>query len=71
MAVKTSNDLPSNTKTIAIGLLNARLAVSIDRALLTSGVSGPLPGHRTGLGERAGQAGAAAGRIASVIPRGA
>jgi len=32
---KTQNDLKSNTKTVAINLLNARLADSIDLALLT------------------------------------
>jgi starvation-inducible DNA-binding protein len=32
---QTRNDLPSNTKTAAIGLLNARLADTIDLALLT------------------------------------
>jgi starvation-inducible DNA-binding protein len=32
---KTQNDLPSNTKAAAIALLNARLADSIDLALLT------------------------------------
>ncbi len=32
---ETRNDLPSNSKTTAIGLLNARLADSIDLALVT------------------------------------
>ena len=34
-AHQTRNDLPSNSKTTAIGLLNARLADSIDLALVT------------------------------------
>src|SRR5277367_3687588 len=32
---QSHNDLPSNTKTVSIGVLNARLADSIDLALLT------------------------------------
>src|SRR6266404_5605775 len=32
---KSRNDLPSNTKTVSIGILNARLADAIDLALLT------------------------------------
>ena len=32
---KTQNDVPSNAKTVAIQLLNARLADTIDLALLT------------------------------------
>src|SRR5258707_10387903 len=32
---KSHNDLPSNAKTVSIGILNARLADAIDLALLT------------------------------------
>src|SRR5277367_6451306 len=32
---QSHNDLPSNTKTVSIGVLNARLADEIDLALLT------------------------------------
>lgn len=34
-AHKTKNDLPSNAKSVSIGLLNARVADAIDLALLT------------------------------------
>jgi starvation-inducible DNA-binding protein len=46
MAVKRRNDLPSNTTTIAIGLLNARLADSIDFALLTKQAHWNIKGPR-------------------------
>ena len=32
---QTKNDLPSNTRNVAIDLLNARLADAVDLALLT------------------------------------
>jgi starvation-inducible DNA-binding protein len=44
--IKTSNDLSSNAKTIAIGLLNARLADSIDLALLTKHANWNIKGPR-------------------------
>src|SRR6202042_3880470 len=60
---KTQNDVPSNAKTVAIQLLNARLADSIDLALLTKqahwNIKGPqfialhemIDGFRTELDE--------------------
>jgi starvation-inducible DNA-binding protein len=60
---KTVNDLPSNSKTVSIRLLNARLADSIDLALLTKqahwNIKGPdfialhlmIDGFRTDLDE--------------------
>jgi starvation-inducible DNA-binding protein len=44
--IKTSNDLSSNAKTIAIGLLNARLADSIDLALLAKHAHWNIKGPR-------------------------
>jgi starvation-inducible DNA-binding protein len=61
--IKTVNDVPSNAKTVAIRLLNARLADSIDLALLTKqahwNIKGPdfialhlmIDGFRTELDE--------------------
>jgi starvation-inducible DNA-binding protein len=42
----TKNDLPSNTRNVAITLLNARLADSIDLALLTKQAHWNLKGPR-------------------------
>src|SRR4051794_21037910 len=42
----TKNDLPSNTRNVAIALLNARLADSIDLALLTKQAHWNLKGPR-------------------------
>ena len=43
---KTKNDLPSNERTVVIELLNARLADSIDLALLTKQAHWNLKGPR-------------------------
>ena len=43
---QTKNDLPSNTRNVAIDLLNARLADAIDLALLTKQAHWNLKGPR-------------------------